>query len=71
VNSSVVSQTEKPRLLLWRTPKAGTGGLSTVHGLPFFLQAELLKPYIRRVNAVDDTDLLSTQKLIGWIVKLE
>src|SRR5438309_1053502 len=27
-----------------RTPKAGTGGFSTVDGLPFFLQAELLKP---------------------------
>jgi hypothetical protein len=29
-----------------RTPKAGTGGLSTVDGLPFFLQAEVLKPFI-------------------------
>src|SRR5450759_4897793 len=29
-----------------RTPKAGTGGLSSVDGLPFFLQAELLKPFI-------------------------
>src|SRR5690349_1992576 len=25
-----------------RTPKAGTGGLATVDGLPFFLQAEIL-----------------------------
>lgn len=29
-----------------RTPKAGTGGLSTVDGLPFFLQAEQLSPFI-------------------------
>jgi hypothetical protein len=29
-----------------RTPKAGTGGLSTVDGLPFFLQAEALRPFI-------------------------
>lgn len=28
-----------------RTPKAGTGAL-TVDGLPFFLQAEQLKPFI-------------------------
>lgn len=29
-----------------RTPKAGTGGLSTVDALPFFLQAEVLNPFI-------------------------
>ena len=29
-----------------RTPKAGTGVLSTVDGIPFFLQAEALKPFI-------------------------
>lgn len=29
-----------------RTPKAGTGVLSTVDGTPFFLQAEALKPFI-------------------------
>jgi hypothetical protein len=29
-----------------RSPKAGTGILSTVDGLPFFLQAEALKPFI-------------------------
>ena len=29
-----------------RSPKAGTGVLSTVDGLPFFLQAEALSPYI-------------------------
>jgi len=29
-----------------RSPKAGTGVYSTVDGLPFFLQADVLKPYI-------------------------
>jgi len=29
-----------------RTPKAGTGALNTVDDLPFFLQAEQLKPFI-------------------------
>jgi hypothetical protein len=29
-----------------RTPKAGTGGLTTVDGLPFFLSAEVLKSFI-------------------------
>jgi hypothetical protein len=29
-----------------RSPKAGTGVLSTVDGIPFFLQAEALKPFI-------------------------
>jgi len=29
-----------------RSPKAGTGVLSTVDGLPFFLQAEVLRPFI-------------------------
>lgn len=38
-----------------RTPKAGTGGLSTVDGLPFFLQAEVLKPFI-----TDDLRLSTT-----------
>src|SRR5688500_1318964 len=29
-----------------RTPKGGTGGLTTVDGLPFFLQAEQLQPFV-------------------------
>jgi hypothetical protein len=29
-----------------RSPKAGTGVLSTVEGLPFFLQADVLKPFL-------------------------
>lgn len=36
-----------------RSPKAGTGVLSTVDGTPFFLQAEVLKPFI-------STDLLES-----------
>ena len=31
-----------------RSPKAGTGVLSTVDELPFFLQADALKPFISR-----------------------
>lgn len=31
-----------------RSPKAGTGVLSTVDGLPFFLQAKVLKPFINK-----------------------
>lgn len=29
-----------------RSPKAGTGVLATVDGIPFFLQADVLKPFI-------------------------
>ena len=29
-----------------RTPKAGTGGTVNVDGLPFFLSAEILNPFI-------------------------
>jgi hypothetical protein len=29
-----------------RSPKAGTGVLTTVDGIPFFLQADVLKPFI-------------------------
>lgn len=31
-----------------RSPKAGTGVLSNVDGLPFFLQADVLKPFINK-----------------------
>lgn len=37
-----------------RSPKAGTGVLSSVDGLPFFLQAEVLKPFINN-NLVEST----------------
>ena len=40
-----------------RTPKAGTGGLSSVDGLPFFLQAEILKPFISEELRVSTTPI--------------
>src|ERR1700675_3176395 len=41
-----------------RTPKAGTGGFSTVDGLPFFLQAETLKPFISEELMMSTTPIL-------------
>jgi P63C domain len=41
-----------------RTPKAGTGGFTTVDGLPFFLQAEALKPFISEELMVSTTPIL-------------
>jgi hypothetical protein len=41
-----------------RTPKAGTGGLSTVDGLPPFLQAEVLKPFITDELRLSTTPIL-------------
>jgi hypothetical protein len=41
-----------------RTPKAGTGGFSTVDALPFFLQAEVLKPFITEELRVSTTPIL-------------
>lgn len=41
-----------------RTPKAGTGGFSTVDGLPFFLQAEVLKPFISEELMLSTTPIL-------------
>lgn len=53
-----------------RTPKAGTGGLSSVDGLPFFLQAESLKPFISDELRVSTTPiqfrLKSGQRAIGY-----
>jgi len=56
-----------------RTPKAGTGGLTTataVDGLPFFLQAELLKPFITDELMLSTTPiqfkLVSGQKAVGY-----
>lgn len=40
-----------------RSPKAGTGILSTVDGLPFFLQAEVLKPFISEELAASTTPI--------------
>jgi hypothetical protein len=41
-----------------RTPKAGTGGLTTVDRLPFFLQAEALKPFISEQLMVSTTPII-------------
>ena len=45
-----------------RSPKAGTGILSSVDGLPFFLQAEALKPFI-------DNDLIESTKPVFFRYK--
>jgi hypothetical protein len=42
-----------------RSPKAGTGVLSTAEGIPFFLQAEILKPFI-------DDELLTISRPIFY-----
>jgi hypothetical protein len=41
-----------------RTPKAGTGGFTTVDELPFFLQAEVLKPFISEELMMSTTPIL-------------
>lgn len=43
-----------------RSPKAGTGILSTVDELPFFLSAQALKPFI-------SNELLESTKPLFWI----
>ncbi len=45
-----------------RTPKAGTGGLSTVDGLPSFLQAEVLNPYISEELRLSTIPILFVSK---------
>ena len=57
-----------------RSPKAGTGVLSTIDELPFFLQAEALTPFIS--NEVADAALpifyrtLSGRKSVGYDARL-
>jgi hypothetical protein len=41
-----------------RTPKAGTGGFTTVDDLPFFLQADVLKPFISDELMMSTTPIL-------------
>jgi hypothetical protein len=41
-----------------RTPKAGTGGFTTVDDLPFFLQADVLKPFISEELMMSTTPIL-------------
>lgn len=57
-----------------RSPKAGTGVLSTVDQLPFFLQAEVLKPFISEDLAMSTTPIfyrtLSGGKGIGYDARL-
>jgi len=45
-----------------RSPKAGTGALTTVDGLPFFLQAEQLKPFISDDLRVSTTPIFFKSK---------
>ncbi|MCL5022444.1 MAG: P63C domain-containing protein [Nitrospirae bacterium] len=57
-----------------RTPKAGTGVLSTVDGIPFFLQAEALKPFISEELLVSTTPIFfltkSGKKMVGYDAQL-
>ena len=57
-----------------RSPKAGTGVLSTVNQLPFFLQAEALKPFISEDLAMSTTPLfyrtLAGGKGLGYDARL-
>ena len=48
-----------------RSPKAGTGVLSTVDGLPFFLQAEALQPYISEDLRMSTTPIFFRSKTGG------
>ncbi len=58
-----------------RTPKAGTGGnITAVDGLPFFLQAEQLKPFITEEIRSSTAPILfrlkSGQKAVGYDAQL-
>lgn len=57
-----------------RSPKAGTGVLSTVDQLPFFLQAEVLKPFISEDLAMSTAPLFfrssSGGKGVGYDARL-
>lgn len=48
-----------------RSPKAGTGVLSTVGGIPFFLQNEALKPFISDELAMSTTPIFFRTKSGG------
>lgn len=45
-----------------RSPKAGTGVLATVDGIPFFLQAEALKPFISEELLMSTTPVFFIDK---------
>src|SRR4026207_2064048 len=57
-----------------RSPKAGTGVLSTVDELPFFLQAEALKPFISEDLAMSTNPIFyrtkSGSKGVGYDARL-
>lgn len=57
-----------------RTPKAGTGVLSTVDGIPPFLQAEVLKPFISDELLESTTPIFfrtkSGKKMVGYDAQL-
>jgi hypothetical protein len=57
-----------------RSPKAGTGVLSTVDDLPFFLQAEALKPFISNDLATSTTPIfykgVNGSKGVGYDARL-
>lgn len=57
-----------------RSPKAGTGVLSTVDGLPFFLQADALKPYLSDELMQSTTPIFfvtkSGKKMVGYDAEL-
>ncbi len=57
-----------------RSPKAGTGVLSTVDGLPFFLQAEALNPHISEDLRMSTTPIFfrtkSGGKAVGYDAEL-
>lgn len=54
-----------------RSPKAGTGVLSTVDGIPFFLQAEVLKPFISEELMQSTTPMFYRSKTGGRAVGYE
>jgi hypothetical protein len=57
-----------------RTPKAGTGVLSTVDGVPFFLQADVLKTHISEELLTSTTPIFfrskSGKKMVGYDAEL-
>jgi hypothetical protein len=57
-----------------RSPKGGTGVLSTVDGVPFFLQAEVLKPFITEHLLASTTPIFfrdkSGKKAVGYDAEL-
>lgn len=57
-----------------RSPKGGTGVLSTVDSIPFFLQAEALKPFINNELLVSTAPVFyrkkSGKKAVGYVAEL-